>query len=162
MVEHRFFLTVTKPPLIKALTLDVPWPAWQGGSSPSPCLLPSTPGFSRSFNLSLFVLLLRLLPCCANIFLILRFGFDNYFLSQQPQGPVQVVTQVRVGSLENYGERIFMTIYTYIWQVQYVAAPSFGYRPVTMNCPHCQVIFLQLTTCDALCWFEWLSHSHNQ
>jgi len=32
-----------------------------------------------------------------------------------PQAPVQVVTQV-----------------------QYVNAPSFGYRPVTMNCPHCQ------------------------
>lgn len=32
-----------------------------------------------------------------------------------PQPPVQVVTQV-----------------------QYVTAPNFGYRPVTMNCPHCQ------------------------
>jgi len=39
----------------------------------------------------------------------------SYPPPQQPQGPVQVVTQV-----------------------QYVAAPSFGYRPVTMNCPHCQ------------------------
>jgi len=37
------------------------------------------------------------------------------YQAPQPQVPVQVVTQV-----------------------QYVAAPSFGYRPVTMNCPHCQ------------------------
>ena len=39
----------------------------------------------------------------------------SYPAPQQPQAPVQVVTQV-----------------------QYVAAPSFGYRPVTMTCPHCQ------------------------
>jgi len=25
-----------------------------------------------------------------------------------------------------------------VTQVQYVQAPSFGYRPVTMTCPHCQ------------------------
>ena len=25
-----------------------------------------------------------------------------------------------------------------ITQVQYVQAPSFGYRPVNMTCPHCQ------------------------
>jgi len=25
-----------------------------------------------------------------------------------------------------------------VTQIQYVNAPSFGYRPMTMNCPHCQ------------------------
>jgi len=51
----------------------------------------------------------------------------SYPAPQQPQAPVQVVTQV-----------------------QYVAAPSFGYRPVTMTCPHCQVIFPERLVVETL------------
>ena len=39
----------------------------------------------------------------------------NYHPPNYPQQPTQVVTQV-----------------------QYVQAPTFGYRPVNMTCPHCQ------------------------
>jgi len=49
----------------------------------------------------------------------------------QPQPPVQVVTQV-----------------------QYVAGPSFGHRPVTMVCPHCQKNITTRTNSEpsALAW----------
>ena len=48
-----------------------------------------------------------------------------------PQPPVQVVTQV-----------------------QYVAGPSFGHRPVTMVCPHCQKNITTKTASEpsALAW----------
>ena len=64
------------------------------------------------------------------------------FVPQQPQAPVQVVTQVKAEALvgpktiKPRRQKFSLTIVSP--KVQYVAAPSFGYRPVTMTCPHCQ------------------------
>jgi len=41
-----------------------------------------------------------------------------------------------------------------VTQVQYVQAPSFGFRPVTMTCPHCQASVTTHTVSEpsALAW----------
>ena len=71
-------------------------------------------------------------------------------------GTTTVVTQVSYRHLFTFTDYVFP-------QVQYVQAPSFGYRPVKMTCPHCQASITTKTEeeasamawilCGALCLF---------